>query len=200
MFIQVIEGRTSDPEALDARFDDWQRTLAPGAIGYLGSTSGVTPTGDAIVIARFRDADAAKANSERPEQTAWWAETEKLFEGPVRFHDTSDVTDMDHGDRNRAGFVQVMEGHVSDLQRAHSLESDADPILAELRPDLLGTVTAFFDDGEFTEVAYFTTEADARRGEALPVPTQAESMMAEFQQVMQVDRYLDLSHPHLMSA
>ena len=40
MFVQVIQGRTSQPEALVEAFDRWKADLSPGAIGWLGSTGG----------------------------------------------------------------------------------------------------------------------------------------------------------------
>ena len=65
MFIQIIEGTTSRPEALHERFEIWERDLMPDAIGYLGSTGGCTSSGDCIVIARFESRDAARRNSDR---------------------------------------------------------------------------------------------------------------------------------------
>ena len=138
MFIQVIEGRTERPEELHERLDIWQRDLMPGAIGYLGSTGGCTSSGDCILIARFESRDAAQQNSDRPEQGTWWAETEKCFDGPVRFHDTDDVQLMSHGELDSAHFVQVMEGHVSDRSKLTELEEQADPILAEIASRPLG--------------------------------------------------------------
>ena len=152
MFIQVIEGRTDDPEALRRREELWHQELQPGAVGYLGSTAGVTSNGDVIAIMRFESEEAARANADRPEQSEWWAETEKCFDGPVRFHETTDVQQMRHGGADDAGFVQVMEGHVSDREEARRLEDEADEVLADARPDLIGTTTAFFPDGAFTEV------------------------------------------------
>lgn len=200
MFIQVIEGKTKDPDAVHRQLDAWERELLAGAIGYLGSTGGCTDAGDCILVARFESADAARRNSERPEQDRWWRETEQLFDGPVRFHDTEHVEMMTHGDLNQARFVQVMEGHVSSLDRAVELTHESDPILTDLRPELLGAVTAFFDDDEFTEVAYFTTEADARDGEARDMPEGAAESFAEWEQVMKVERYLDLADPWLTAA
>lgn len=200
MFIQVIEGKTNDAEALHRQLEVWERDLMPGAIGYLGSTGGCTAAGDCILIARFESADAAKRNSDRPEQDAWWTETQRCFDGPVRFHDTDDVQLMTHGNLDEAHFVQVMEGHVSDHDRAVALGDESDPILGEARPDLLGAVTAFFDDGEFAEVAYFTSEADAREGEGRPIPDEAAPMLQEWEQVMKVDKYLDLTDPWLTRA
>ena len=200
MFIQVIEGRTERPDELHERLDIWQRDLMPGAIGYLGSTGGCTSSGDCILIARFESRDAAQRNSDRPEQGAWWAETEKCFDGPVRFHDTDDVQLMNHGELDSAHFVQVMEGHVSDRTKLAELEEQADPILAELRPDLLGSVTAYFGDGEFTEVAYFTSEDAARKAERGEMPERFGSMFAEWERLMKVEKYIDIKDPWLVSA
>ena len=200
MFIQVIEGRAKDPEAVHRRLEAWQQDLMPGAIGYLGSTGGCTSGGDCIIVARFESREAARRNSDRPEQTAWWRETEKCFDGPVTFHDSDDIEIMTHGRLDDAHFVQVMEGSVADVERARQLEHDSDPILAARRPELLGAVTAFFDDHHFTEIAYFTDETAARRGEQQAMPADMATMFEEWQHVMKVDRYLDLEHPWLVSA
>ena len=200
MFIQVIEGKTNDPEALHRQIEAWQRDLKPGAIGYLGSTGGCTSTGDCILVARFESPEAAQRNSERPEQTQWWHETEKCFDGAPRFHESTEVQVMTHGELDGARFVQVMEGHVTDRNRAIALEHDADPILAEARPDLLGSMTAYFDGDEFTELAYFTSEEAAREGERKDLPSDAATAFAEWQDVMKIERYMDLPDPWLMKA
>jgi hypothetical protein len=198
MFIQVIEGRTNDPEALHRQVERWEREVKPGAIGYLGSTGGCTSSGDCILIARFTDREAAQRNSERPEQTAWWTETEKLFDGAPRFHETTDVDVMAHGQLDDAHFVQVMDGHVADRARADALERESDTALAQARPDLLGAVTAYFEGDEFLEVAYFTTEEAARAAESREMPAEMAPQFAEWQQVMKVEHYRDLDHPWLM--
>jgi hypothetical protein len=199
MFIQVIEGTTKDPDGLHRRLEVWQRDLMPTAIGYLGSTGGCTSTGDCILVARFESEDAARRNSERPEQSAWWEETAKLFDGDVRFHDSEDVETMQHGALDDAHFVQVMEGRVTDRARAGRLEREADAVLASERPDLLGTVTAFFADGEFTELAYFASEDAARTGEHKDMTSEMRALFEQWQEVMPVDRYLDIEDPWLMS-
>jgi hypothetical protein len=200
MFIQVIEGTTSDADALHRQLEVWERDLKPGAIGYLGSTGGCTTTGDCIMVVRFESRDAAQRNSDRPEQTRWWNDTQRYFDGPVRFHDSDDVQVMTHGSLDDAHFVQAMEGHVADLERAHEVEAQADQVLADERPDLLGSVTAFFDDGEFTELAYFTTEDAARAGEHKDLSAEAASSFTMWSEVMPVERYLDLTEPWLMKA
>jgi len=200
MFVQVMEGKVRDAEALRAQMDRWIRDLMPGATGYLGSTGGVTDAGDCIMIARFATEEAARRNSDRPEQGSWWAETEACFDGPVRFHESTDINVMKHGDADKAGFVQVMEGHVSDRERARRLDAEADEILATARPDLIESITAYFDDGAYTDVAYFSSEEEARAGEQRPMPEDMAPTMAEWEATMKVDRFLDIRDPWLTSA
>ena len=107
---------------------------------------------------------------------------------------------MTHGDIDNAHFVQVMEGHVSDRRRLTELERESDPVLAELRPDLLGSVTAYFGDDEFAEVAYFTSEDEARRAERAEMPAEMASKFAEWERLMKVERYIDITDPWLVSA
>ena len=75
MFVQVIQGQVSDPERARAQLDKWVAEFAPGATGWLGSTSGVTDDGTFVSLARFESPEAARQNSDRPEQDQWWMET-----------------------------------------------------------------------------------------------------------------------------
>ncbi|MEI2698530.1 MAG: hypothetical protein V9E94_09310 [Microthrixaceae bacterium] len=199
MFIQVIQGRTSDPEALHRRLDVWERDLRPGAIGYLGSAGGCTADGSFIMAVRFTDRDAAMRNGARKEQGEWWSATEKCLDGPASFHDTEDVHVMAHGKLEDAHFVQVMEGHVTDRVRAEALEREADPVLAEARPDLLGSVTAYYDEDNYADFAYFTSEAEAREAEQREIPPALAEKFGEWEQLMKVDRYLDITEPWMIA-
>lgn len=200
MFVQVIQGKTEDAAGLRKQFERWQEELKPGATGYLGSTFGVTADGDAVGVARFESAEAAARNSDRPEQGEWWAETEKLFSGPVTFHDSSDVDVFLAGGSDAAGFVQVMQGRVNDLARAKELEAKANETMPTLRPDVIGSVRARYGDNEFTEVVYFTSEAEARTGEAKPMADEDAAEFADWQDVVQVSRYYDITDPWFFSA
>jgi hypothetical protein len=167
MFVQVIKGRTSDPAGLRSQLDRWREDVRPGAIGFLGSTGGIADDGTLIVLARFADEPAAQANAARPEQSAWWEETRKYVDGEPTFRESSDVSLLFDGGSDRAGFVQVMEGSVSDRAKAEAMETPE--MLKELRaarPDLLGSVRVWFDGDQFVDAAYFTSEADARKGES----------------------------------
>ena len=166
MFVQVIKGRTNDAAGIRRQGERWREAVLPGAIGFLGSTVGVSDDGTFYAFARFADAASARANSDRPEQGAWWEETAKLFEGEPTFRETSDITVLLEGGSDSAGFVQVMEGTVSDRAKAEALETDE--MLEQLRtarPDVIGTVRMWFAGGAFVEAVYFTSEDEARAGE-----------------------------------
>jgi hypothetical protein len=141
MFVQVIQGRVSDAERLRAAVERWAQEVAPGAIGWLGSTGGVTEDGRFIVLARFESEEAARRNSERPEQDQWWTETAKLFTGEPTFRESTDVTVDVTGDPDQAGFVQVMQGRGSDPERAREIMSQDAEKWAAFRPDVIGSVS-----------------------------------------------------------
>jgi len=167
MFVQVIKGHTSDAAGLRRQLDRWLSELKPGAVGYLGSTGGIADDGTLVLFGRFEDAAAAKANGERAEQTAWWEETSKYFDAEPTFRESTDTTSLLAGGSNNAGFVQIMEGTVKDRAKAEAFETPE--MLAELqaaRPDLIGAFRVWFDGGTCAEAAYFTSEADARKGES----------------------------------
>src|SRR4051812_36707219 len=103
MFMQVIQGQVIDAEEMRRAMDRWVAELAPGAKGWLGSTGGVTEDGRFIATARFESEDAARANSDRPEQGMWWSQAEKSLSDVV-FHDCSDVMLINGGGSDRAGF------------------------------------------------------------------------------------------------
>ncbi len=200
MFAQVIQGKTSNPQALAAAGEQWLQDLAPGATGWLGSTSGVTEDGRAIVVVRFDSEENARRNSNRPEQDQWWSQTSKLFDGEVTFRDSTDVTVDVQGDPDKAGFVQVMQGRSTDPQRAQQLmDQDADK-WAEFRPDVVGSVTIGHDDGGYTTVLYFTSEADAREGERKEPPPELQAQMEEMNKLSVGEtEFFDLKQPTLLS-
>jgi hypothetical protein len=196
MFVQVIEGRTTDAEGLQRQGERWQADLRPGATGFLGATSGVTADGRAITMVRFESEDAARANSERPEQGSWWAETEKYYEGDVDFADSSDVSEHLGGGSDDAGFVQVMKVSGVDRDQVERLDGTLEQF-AELRPDLLGGLRVWTGPDRYVEAAYFTSEAEARAGEQAAMPEELQAAMADFQGIMADAEFLDLRDPQL---
>jgi hypothetical protein len=199
MFIQVITGTTSDREGLHRQAERWEQELRPGATGFLGSTGGVTDDGRFITAARFESEEAARRNSARDEQGAWWAETEKYL-NDVNFLEGTEVLTTLGGGSNNAGFVQVMRGRVTDRDKATQLIArmeEFEALMRQHRPEFLGDVTILHADGTYTDLIYFTSEAEAREGEKKPMPAEALEMMDEFMSTMPVNEYLDLKQPWL---
>jgi hypothetical protein len=202
MFAQVIQGRTSDADGVRAALDRWLQDVRPGSVGWLGTTVGITDDGTVIAVARFESAEAASRNAQRPEQGRWWEETSRLFDGDVSFRDSEDVTVDLQGDPDQAGFVQVMQGRVTDVDRAKEvmakIPSDA---MAAFRPDVLGSVMIGHPDGEWTQVLYFTSEAEAREGERKEPPAEFQVAMEDMGKLSVGETtFLDLRQPLLRSA
>jgi hypothetical protein len=199
MFIQVITGTVSDLEGLERQVERWQHELRPGAIGYLGTTAGVTDDGRFVVLARFASEEAAHRNSQRTEQGNWWAETEKCLDS-VAFLESAAVDTFFGGGNDKAGFVQVMRGQVKDPQKLEELGRRKDEIEAALgraRPDVIGDVMLVTGDGTYLEAIYFNSEAEARAGEAQPLPDDMVALMEEYMAAVTIDEYLDLKNPWL---
>lgn len=200
MFVQVIQGQVSDPGEMRAALDRWTQELAPGATGWLGSTSGVTDDGQFVAVVRFDSEDAARRNSDRPEQDQWWAQTSELFTGEVTFRDSTEV-DLDiAGDPGTAGFVQIIQGRSSDPARARELMAQNPDQWAAFRPDIIGSVGAGHDGGDYTAVLYFTSEEEAREGERKTPPPELKEQMDEMG-ALEVGEptFLDLREPWLHS-
>lgn len=156
-------------------------------------TSGVAADGRTITIARFASEEAARANSERPEQSGWWAEMSKYYD--VAFTESSDVQEF-LGGSNDAGFVQIMKSRGVDRARMAQLDEQFEKFSAQ-RPDLIGSVRVRTGPDRCVEANYFTSEAEARAGESKELPAELQAMMAEFQDVMQHTEFLDLTDPQL---
>jgi hypothetical protein len=200
MFVQVIRGQVSDVEHVRAALERWLRDLAPGAAGWLGSTGGVTDDGRFVALARFESADAARRNSERPEQDAWWSDVSKGFTGDVTFDDSEDVLVDAVGDLDAAGFVQVIRGRTTDPRRARELMHGDSEEWRAFRPDVLGSVDVLSDDGRFTTAIYFTSEQEAREGERKEPPPQIRAQMEEMMALgVGEPEFLDLKRPWLYS-
>ena len=200
MFVQVIQGRVTDAVEVRAAMEQWVRDLAPGAEGWLGSTTGVTDDGQLVALARFESIEAAQRNGARPEQDAWWAQTSKLFTTEPAFADSEDVVPDLAGDPDTARFVQVMRGRVSDQAGARQLMTQDSDAWARFRPEVLGSLLIMHDGGEYTMALYFTSEAEAREGERKQPPPELAARMEQMQSLA-VGRpsFYDLRDPWMHS-
>ena len=198
MFIQLIEGHTKDREGLQRQLDAWERDVKPGAIGFLGGTGGIAEDGTYFMAARFESAEAAKRNSDRPEQSAWWSETEKYLDD-VTFFDATEYETWGGGGSDNAGFVQVMHIRTTDPERMRELDKSFEATMGSMRPDLIGSVTVDRGDGRTTSINYFTSEKEARAGESKEMPPELAEAFTEWQNLMVEATYIDLKEPRLTS-
>jgi hypothetical protein len=197
MFVQVIQGKAKDPAQLRKQLERWDEELKPGAKGYLGSTAGVTADGEFIALARFESEEAARANSARAEQGAWWQETSRSLADPM-FHDCALVDLINEGGSDDAGFVQVIQGKVTDVDKARELDRATQSQMSEIRPDVIGGIVAWHpQNGRFTNAIYFTSEAEARAKEKETSDSpEFEKYMSEWQAISDGEpKFLDLTEP-----
>jgi hypothetical protein len=199
MFIQVIQGKVSDGDALRSGMDRWAEELMPGAVGFLGSTAGVTDDGALVVLARFESADAARANSERPEQGAWWAELSNSLDGEATFLDCDSVQQLLDGGSDDAGFVQVMIGKSPDTARMHDLLTRHSAAMRDARPEIIGGLLMNLGEGRYVDAIYFTSEEAAREGEQKEIPADVRADIEEGMSLMGEVTYFDLRDPVLVS-
>jgi hypothetical protein len=202
MFVQVIRGRVHDIPTLDRLMARWLEELAPTADGWLGMTSGVTDDGELATVVRFASREAADRNGARPEQDAWWQEVAKVFDAPPAFLDSEEIVLLGGGGTDAAGFVQVMEGRITDLDAFRAaVQRWAASAPTELgRSDLLGATSIVdADAGRFTQVVYFSSEEEARAGEQAEMPEEIAEQMAAFDAAVEDIVYLDLRDPQLRS-
>ena len=191
MFIQITQGRATNPPGIRRDLGRWQRQLAAGADGWLGSTTGITEDGWSLSVIRFASEDHARRNSERPEQREWWRDASQHL-ARVVFHDARKVHTYLDGGSDAAGFVQIIQGRTDDMERMVSLGRDQKEHLTRHAPHILGRTLAEHDDrpGEFTQTTYFSSEQDARR--AGQEPSELRSLMTDL-------RSFDLRDPQLLS-
>ena len=196
MFVQVIEGKVSDPAAVKELVDRWVADLSSGAGGWLGTTAGVTSSGRMVAVVRFEDEAAARRNSDRPEQGAWWAEMSKLIEDDPVFRDSDRVMDDVRGNPEDAGFVQVMQGGSTDPDRAWKVMEADDTDWSAFRPDIIGSLNIGHAGGKWTMVNYFTSEAEAREGEKKEPTAEMQAQMEELMSLSDGEpEFLDITEP-----
>jgi hypothetical protein len=198
MFVQVIKGHVSDAAQVRAHLDKWVAEVSPGAVGWLGSTGGVTDDGQLVALARFESAEAAQQNSDRPEQSAWWEGMAALFTDEPVFQNSTSVDVDTAGDPDQAGFVQVMQGKTNDPDRARELMANDPTDWQAFRPDILGTMNIGHEDGAWTMAIYFSSEEAAREGEKKEPPPEFQEVMKEMDSLTVGETtYFDLKDPWL---
>jgi hypothetical protein len=200
MFIQVIQGRATNPPGIRRDLGRWQRQLAADADGWLGSTTGITDDGWSITVVHFASEAQARRNRDRPEQREWWRDASQHL-ARIAVHDAPKVHSYRDGGSDQAGFVQVIQGHTEDMERMVRLGRNQEEVLARDAPHILGMTVAEHADrpGDFTQIVYFTSEQDARRFEQEPPAEAEEPVLEQLRSLMTDSRSFDLRDPQLLS-
>jgi hypothetical protein len=99
------------------------------------------------------------------------------------------------GGSNDAGFVQVMKSAGVDRAQVERMDAAFESFTGE-RPDLLGGLRIWTGADSCIDVAYFTSEEEARKGEQAEMPEELTALMSEFVQAGETE-YLDLTNPQL---
>lgn len=197
MFVQIISAKVKDGEGIKAELDRWKEEVMPQAEGFLGSTGGVTADGQMILAARFESETAARRNSDSPQQSEMWSRMESHLDGEASFFETSEIAISGDGGSDDAGFVQVMKGKVNDIEAAKALDAQMDSEMPSMRPDVLGSFTAYTDDGNFYTLIYFTSLEEARKGEK-EMTENPPAVMDEWNALMDGDlTFYDIEEPWL---
>ncbi len=198
MFIQVIRGRVKDPDGVRREMERWHSEIAPGAQGWLGYTAGITDDGEVVAVVRFESEEAARTNSDRPEQSSWWESLSQNLEGDAAFFDSNDVELFLDGGSDRAGFVQVIHGRAKDRDRLRELFQGMSARIQNFRPDVIGGTIAWHGSDRFTETVYFTSEEEARQGEKQAAES-APPEYQEWQTLVEDLSFADLRDPWMAS-
>jgi hypothetical protein len=200
MFLQVIQAKVADEAGVRSALERWQHELMGGAEGFLGATFGFLDDGSLLNIARFESAVAARRNSERAEQGEWAAELTKSLAGEPTYIDVPEADLWLGGGSDDAGFVQVMVGHSSDVDRLLQQGQEVDEAqLREGRPEIIGGIQGKFGDDGYVFAAYFRNEEAARSGEAQEPPEDVREMLEERMRLMGEVQYYDLRQPRMIS-
>ncbi len=83
------------------------------------------------------------------------------------------------------------------LETLGARKAEIEAVIGRARPDVLGDVMVVTGDGSYIEAVYFSSEAEARRAEAVALPEDMATLMADFDAAVAIEEYLDLRNPWL---
>lgn len=188
-FVLVARGPVGDPVVLRRGWEEWNEWLASAASGWLGSTGGIASGGQWLAAVRYSSEEAGRAAAE--------ADAGQRFLSAASTIDlTGDVQLVGgNGSPTAAGFVQFMRAQVADRLRFESVEAAVSDRFAAVRPDFLGGLRIWTDPGRLTIVDWFTSEADARAGEASEMPADLGALFGEWMSLLDDVEWYDLPEP-----
>lgn len=101
------------------------------------------------------------------------------------------------GDPTAAGFVQVIRATVPDRARFEAVEESLGPAFVAHRPDFLAGYRVWLSDSELVAVDFFSSEAEARAGEAKEMPDELRRGFADWMASLEDVEWLNLPDPNV---
>jgi hypothetical protein len=166
MFVRVFQGTPQHPTGLRKQWlrGEW-RTLASGS-GADGAVGGLASSGQWLGVLQWHTT---------PDPVPAAHDTLESLLADVRSFDSADVEVVLAGaPAEGAEFVQIMQARVADRAGWAAADGVALPLYAEARPDFLGSLRIWEPGGRLTVVDSFTSEAEARAGEAASPSAEAK--------------------------
>ena len=125
---------------------------------------------------------------------------EACFDGEVTFHDCDNAMLFLGGGSDDAGFVQIIQGRITDPEKfRHFMEQPMDA-LQEARPEIIGGTIAMEPDGWFTQTVASAARRRPARARRRRCPSEIQQQYQDEMSSMQDVKYLDLHHPWFSSA
>lgn len=193
MWIRIARGKTAEPAKLKALVETFTTDPEGLPAGSLGVTFGFAKDGTAVVSSRFESKAAGEAWFSSDQ---FKARLEKITALGTEITDefrSDDVVVFGKGGSDDAGFVQVMTGNTSDRAKYEQISNTLDEFLTKERPDVIGGITAFGDNGRYFDVVYFTNEADARVGEKKELSAGAQEILGQLESITSDVEFIDLT-------
>lgn len=167
MYVRVFQGTPQHPTGLRKQWlhGEWSKTAAE--CGADDAVAGLASSGQWLGVLRWVDEPHP-----RPEPHG-------VLEGliaDVQSFDSTDVEVVGAGcPAEGAAFVQIMQARVADRAGWADADKVAVPLYTAARPDFLGSLRIWGPGGRLTVIDSFTTEAEARAGEAAPTTVEQKA-------------------------
>jgi hypothetical protein len=197
MFVQIFEGRVFNRGTAHRLIDDWVSALRLRAVGFLGATAGVSDDGRVIALLRFESAAAASGSGYLPERGPYWAELEKVLNGPVAVTDSDDAETFFSGGSNDARFVEIVKARGVNRAQLREMDASIQRVAGSWRPDFIGSFRVWTGPDSYVEADYFTSEAEMRESQQKEPPPEFAGRIGAFQEMMANAEMLDIRDPWL---
>lgn len=199
MFVRLMQGACAYADTARLQWDDWV-VLARAAPGWLGSTGGISSAGTFLLLSRYESQEAARHHADTAPYGAWLAATPGWLDEAPTIRETGDVSLVGDPEPLAAGFLQIMRARVVDREGFEAVEEGLAGAFTAHRPDFTGGYRAWLPDDEVWAVDYFTSEADARAGEARPPPEDLQAGFEQWTAFLEEVRWHDVADPWIATA